>query len=124
MEELKFYAIQLTTGEWYRARSGNRSSGWVKELKKAKIYGNVSQARSRITMFANENRIVPDLIEFTLTGSRVVDETERLARAKLEKQQKLDAQEVRRVEFELKRAEHAMQQAKERIASLSSGRKF
>lgn len=118
MEELKFYAIQKKNGEWYRNRGSGYRPMWIKELKKAKIYANVGQARARITMFMNEEDVIHDLVEFTLTGVRVLDETERLEKAKLEKQRELDAREVRRVENELRYAQDAMKRAQEKIASL------
>jgi hypothetical protein len=117
-DELKFYALKNSRGEWYRARNGSRSSGWVKELKRAKIYSNAALARSRITMFVNNGEEQPALIEFSIGGAQELDESFRIEKARNEKEMKLLAAEQRRVEQELLRAERARDEANARIQRL------
>lgn len=119
-ESPKFYAIQNAAGEWYQARKRYRASCFTVGLKKAKIYGNISQARGRISMFLNDTGVTHKLVEFSLGESRVLDETERLEKTQAEKQLKLREAVDRRAAQQLEYAQAAKRRAEADVKRFSA----
>lgn len=73
---LAVYAVRNFEGKWFRAK-GLAGSGlsWVNDLKKAKIYGNIGQAKARVTFFAKAypNLRKPEVVELRVTMMRVIE---------------------------------------------------
>lgn len=120
-ELLSVYAIRNYDGKWFRA-NGQSGYGdtWVDDLVKAKLYPRISQARSRVTYFANANRElpVPQLVEFVVTEMRVMDEAARVDNARKQK----DLREVQRqradARWALENAQRDLARAQEKIDRL------
>lgn len=122
---MTLYVIRNHEGEYFRTkgRSGYGKS-WVPDLIDAKFYAKVSQARSRVTYFTNNNPHglpVPELIEFKVVESKVIDERERVAGAKRKKE--LEKQRQKRVyaERELEEARKAFEAAQKKVDSYVRG---
>lgn len=67
---LTMYAVRNQEGKFFRAKGyGGYGNTWVDDLKKAKIYPRIGQARSRVTFFANTypQYGIPDLVELRVT---------------------------------------------------------
>lgn len=123
---ITLYAIRNSKGEWFRAkgRDGYGKKTWNEDLNIAKLYTKLSQARARVTFFANNYKDfpVPQLVEFQATQVRVVDETERVAKAKLKKQLEVENRKKIHAEVELKHAQAALAEAKAKIKKLTEHR--
>lgn len=111
---LKLYAIR--NGEQYY-KAGYR---WVDTLEKARIFNTIGPPRAIITTL---NEWLPNitLIELTVTKMSVIDETERLVKAKLAKERKLlkykrqrDLNEIKRLKENLADAEKSLRELEAR----------
>jgi hypothetical protein len=83
--QLKFYAVMNSEGQLLRTRGqGGGGLTWVDDVMKAKIYPRPGAARSRITFFSNAypNYPAPKLVEFSIGEIKILDEVERLNKAK------------------------------------------
>lgn len=82
-----FYMVRNEKGEYYRTYAQSRCSGWVKDLKDGRLWTSLGPAKGKITNLANSypKLPVPELVEFVVTEVRVVDQTERVAQAKVKK---------------------------------------
>ena len=101
-EPILLYAVRNAEGQWFKPYTKGSSASWQDDLGFAKIYANESTAAGSITRLVNEaerNRrgggpiAAPELVEFVVTETRVIDQKERLAKVK---QKKLEI-EARRV---------------------------
>ena len=123
-EVLHLYAIRNHEGKWFRAKGFSGSGpSWVDELAKAKIYPKLSQARSRVTFFANNSHGLPTpvLVELEVTKRRDIDETERIEKSRrLKEKQQAEAAE-RQAKHELEVAQRTLREAQEKIARLGGG---
>jgi hypothetical protein len=89
-DNLKFYAVRSRDGKWLRRKGiDGWGDSWVDELTKARIYNRPGPARAQISYwFSNYPSYgCPDLVVFTAGISEIINEEERLlkARAKQEK---------------------------------------
>lgn len=119
---LTLYAVRNHEGRWFRSVGyGGHGQQWVDDIQRAKIYAKIGQARARVTYFANltDDLPPPDLVELTVTRSRVIDEAKRVAKAKAakktEKQRRAAANAKWRLELaqeDLKRAQEALDREK------------
>lgn len=85
-----FYMVRNSQGEFYRTYAqGGRRSGWVKELSDGRLWTTKGPAQGKITALANERPMaaVPELVEFVVHEVRVVDQKERVAKARLKRQE-------------------------------------
>lgn len=79
--ELLLYAVRNHEGKWFRSVGyGGGGRTWVDELKGAKIYAKIGQARGRVTFFANSRKElpIPELVELSVTGARILNEDDRV----------------------------------------------
>lgn len=120
-EEIELYAVRNDEGKWFRAkgRSG-RGNTWVDELKNARIYNKLSPARATVTFFANHYKEykTPELVKLVVSDVVVIDETERVEKAKEKKRVADENREVRVKKWELERAQNALEEAKKRLEAL------
>ena len=106
--KLNFYIIQNKEGKYFRAKGfGGYGNTWVEDVKNARVYQKIGQARSRVSFFANTypEYGVPDILELTVTGVTVLDETSRVEKAAKAKAKK-----------ELKRVERAIEHQRVNLA--------
>lgn len=122
MGHQSFYAIQGCDDSWYRTYTHNskRSSGWVLKLEDAKIWTKRSQAQGILTRLANENNgeAPPKLVEFVVGSINIIDETERIAKAKEAKEAKKAQEQARIQKLRIECAERELNEAKKRLAAL------
>lgn len=115
------YVVRNSSGQFFRAKGyGGGGDTWVNDINKAKIYGKIGGARGTITWFANNypNYPTPELIKLTVTGMEVIDETERVRKAK-EKKAKAEAERQKaNAERALKDAEENFKRAKNTLDRL------
>ncbi len=89
--ELELYAVRNKDGEWFRAKGyGGGGASWVDDIKKAKIYSKIGQARSRVTFFATNYPEfgVPEIVKLKVSESEAVDETLRVEKSISSKKKK------------------------------------
>lgn len=84
MEELELYVVKSRDGKYFRAKgfSGSGES-WVDSITKAKIYPKLGPARTQVTWWADRfpDYGVPSIIVLTVTGTRVLDESDRVKKS-------------------------------------------
>ena len=81
---LTFYIVMNAEGLFFRAKGyGGYGETWVADVTKAKVYQKIGQARSRVSFFANTypGYGVPSILELAVTGTKVLDESIRVAKA-------------------------------------------
>ena len=84
MEELELYVVRNKDGMYLRAKGYNGSgNSWVKDLKDAKIYPKISNARRQVTFWANHypKYGVPEILVLTVTATTVLKEDDRIKKA-------------------------------------------
>lgn len=123
---LMLYAIRNSKGEFFRAkgRDGYGKKSWVPDLIDAKLYSKVSQARARVTYFANNNPQklpVPELVEFKAVEHRIIDERVRVADAKRKKELEVERRKKEHAEWELEQAKKSLEEAQKKIERLTRG---
>ena len=121
MNILEFYAIRKKgTDLYFRPRGqGGYGAHWV-EMTKAKIYPRIGTARTQVTFWTNTGLDV-ELVKLGVTIIEVIDETERLRKAKETKERKEAAREERRRKQRLRDAQSAYDKAKHRLNLLKGG---
>jgi len=88
-EELTFYIVKSKDGKYFRAKGySGYGQSWVDDIQSAKVYQKIGPARTQVTFWASEYPKfgTPDIIELTVTGSKVLDEGERVKKALIKKQ--------------------------------------
>ena len=118
---LTLYVVRNDKGQFFRAKGyGGGGQTWVDDINKAKIYGKIGGARGTITWFANTYPKFPtlELLKLTITGVEVIDETERVNKAK-EKKIIAEANSAKRnAERELEAAKRDFDNARNRLSKL------
>lgn len=109
--ELSLYVVRNKEGKYFRAKGyGGYGNTWVDDINKCKVYGKIGSARRTVTWFSNHYPEfgVPDLVELKVKEGIVLDETERVQKAK-------DKKEREKLNNEIYRAEREMEKAQEKI---------
>lgn len=119
---LELYAVQNHVGDFFRAKGfGGYGLSWVKEISSAKIYTKLSQARSRVTYFNNNN---PDnlpsckIIVLSVTDSQVLDETDRIVKVKKDKELSAVNKKKNLALDKLNKAKKELEEAEEELKKL------
>lgn len=114
----KIYAVRNATGEFFRAVG--YGVHWVADPERARLYPRLSQARARVTFYANLRPTEPRLVivEFTADNARDLDETERLAKVVERERVKRETREVRARRLEVEAAHRALRAAEEKLRKL------
>lgn len=114
-EKLEFYAVRNKEGKWFH-RKGYSGYGetWVDELSKARIYTKIGHARAQVTYFAENYHSygIPEIVVFTITESRVINEEERLKK-KRERAEKRAG--IRRIKMAKEKLEEAQREYNEAV---------
>ena len=106
MEELTFYIVKSKDGKYFRSKGySGYGQSWVTDVKSAKVYQKIGPARSQVTFWASEypKYGVPDIIELTVTGSRVLDEGERVHKAIVKKKRSEASRRLYQAKYEYER---------------------
>jgi hypothetical protein len=128
LEELKMYLVRNSDGQYYRRVGyGGYGSCWTPDVANASVWTKLPPARSRITWMAvhHPQYPVPDLIVVEAGKIEVLNEVERIEKAKAKIKKSKDSRELRNKKWALKsaqdqlaRAERERDQAQERINKL------
>lgn len=116
---LDFYAVRNKEGKWFRRKGyGGYGDTWVDDIKKARIYGKIGQARGIVSFFATRwpTYGVPEIIHFQAKAHEIINEDDRVEKAAAAKARKEAEYEKRRAEEKVKQAEKELKEAKERLA--------
>jgi len=114
---LKLYAVRNSDGLYFKSRGySGYGKMWV-ELRDAKTYGKIGQARSRITFFARNYKDFPppELVELHVTAAVVLDETARLEKVVGVHARKQEEQKVRQAKMDLEYAYEDLKLAEQKI---------
>lgn len=120
---LTMYAVRNQEGKFFRAKGyGGYGDTWVDDLKKAKIYPRIGQARSRVTFFANTypQYGIPDLVELRVTEMIAVQEVKRVKKSQSRKEKHEAEMKKQRAEWEKKRAEEQIAKAQATLRRLAT----
>lgn len=113
--ELAFYAIaHKTTGKWMSRR------GWTDKIKDAKIFARIGAARQNVTMIVNcwKEHSVPNIIKLTVSGTEVIDETERITKSKNDQARREAAAVLSRKKWEADIAKKELEEAEKKVRDL------
>jgi hypothetical protein len=120
--KLILYAVRNHEGKFFRAK-GQSGYGetWVDDINKAKIYPRIGPARSVVTYFANSGAKlpVPELLELTVTGVKVLDESKRVKKAQEKKIKDIANQAKWEAERKIADANRQLQEAQATIKRLT-----
>lgn len=86
--KLELYAVVNQEGKFFRAVGyGGAGKSWVDTVDKAKLYGKLGQARSRVTWWYNNHPKfgMPKIIKLSATGIEIIDEVERVNKSQKRK---------------------------------------
>lgn len=130
MNTITRYAVRNREGLWFRAkgRSGYGDS-WTADQSKARLYGQLGQARSRRTFFASRwpSYGAPDIVKLECEPV-VLDDAEQLKKATAKVATKKERAAARRAAWELEiatknleKAQAALKKAKDRNESGARG---
>ena len=116
---LKLYAVRNSAGQWFRGRYPH-GNAWISDIQAAKLYAKIGQARGRVSFFANlrPDLPTPELVEFSVTESGVIDESQRVARVRKRKAEQVERSRIRQAEWQRKEAEAAIAKAQSTLARL------
>ena len=120
---LILYVVRNEIGQFFRAKGyGSGGSTWVDDINKAKNYGRIGGARGTITFFANNypKYPTPELIKLTVSGFEVIDETERVRKAKAKKEKKEAEAKSRKAKRDLEDAERKFNDAKRTLDKIKN----
>lgn len=113
---LVLYVVRNSDGQFFRAKGYNGyGQSWVDDINKAKFYGKTSGARGTITYFVNNfpKFPAPDLIMLTLGKAIVIDEKDRIEKAKARKATEKERRELSQAKWNLDNALRKKEQAEE-----------
>jgi hypothetical protein len=119
--DFTFYLVRNKEGKFFRSKGwGGYGDTWVEDPKRARVYQKISQARSRVSFFANNypEYGVPDLVAISASQGIVLDESKRVEKAKKSAVLKASKQAKCRAEQEKKYSEADLARARARLAAL------
>jgi len=116
--DIRLYLIRSQDGKYLRAKGcGGYGNSWVEEVSNAKVYTKLSTARTQVTFWATKYPEfgVPEILEIHSCEYRVMDEAERVDKAKEKIRTRKEKQEVRLAKWKLERAQKDFASAKKRL---------
>jgi len=124
---LKFYIVRNQSGQYYRAKGyGGYGSSWVDDIEKAKVYGRIGPARSQVTFWTSNypKYGAPVIIELHAIEGKVLDETERVAKALRTKRRQELLNKLYTTEDNLRRAQNAYNDISGKLAEINEKEKI
>ena len=119
--DLTFYVVINSDGQYFRRKGyGGGGNTWVDGLATARIYAKIGGARAIVTFFAsNPNYPPPKIVKLTVSAAEIIDETERIEKAKARKKKEIETRELRQKKAGLVEAKRAYENAQQRYFKLS-----
>lgn len=121
---LELYAVRNKEGKYFRSKGyGGYGDTWVNDLKSAKIYAKLGQARARVTWFSTTypKYGIPDICVLAVGSVEVLDETKRVEKAIQKKKVAKEKRELRMKKYQLERAQQEFKVAKQNLEKLTNG---
>jgi hypothetical protein len=119
--QLLVYIVRNQEGKYCRTKGyGGYGSTWVDDILKAKVYTKLSGARTRVGYFANAwpQYGVPSIIKLTVTEVEVLDESDRVSKAREDKRKKEATREATIQRAKLRHAQESYERAKKELDKL------
>jgi hypothetical protein len=119
--KLELYVVVSQDGKFFRSVGyGGGGKSWVDTIDKAKIYPKLGQARSRVTWWYNTypKYGMPYIVKLTATGTEIINETDRVNKAKQKKLTEEANRKKREAEWALKDAEKRLKDAQNDVKRL------
>lgn len=119
--KLELYVVVNQEGKFFRAVGyGGGGNSWVDTIDKAKIYGKLGQARSRVSWWYSRypSYGMPNIIKLTAIGTELMDEMERVKKEQQKKKEREAKREETRKKQALKDAEADLARATEKLKRL------
>lgn len=118
IEHLDFYLVRNQEGKWFR-RKGYGGSGdtWVDDIHKARVYARLGPARGIVSFFVNKYSKygVPDIIHFKAQPFAILNEAERIKKAKDHKDAANAKRNAANAKVRLEDAQAAFEAAKKNL---------
>ena len=117
----KMYAVRNKEGKWFRAKGyGGYGKTWIDDITKARLYARIGGARGVITWFANNHPTygIPDLICFNIKDSEVIDETARVKKSMVNKQEKETKSKIYQLKQGLIQGSHKKLQLEQELMNM------
>jgi hypothetical protein len=121
---MKVYAIRREDGKWFKSRKCGwhdwDRGQWVDLIDDAKIFTKEGQAKSSVTWVANNStpKEVPELVEFELVMSAIIDQKDRVAKAKKDKERRELEYQKAHIQRDLEFARKEYDRVKENLRKL------
>ncbi len=115
-----FYAVRNEKGQFYRTYSMRGTpAGWENKLEDARLWTRPGGANGIITSLThNPKAPVPDLVEFVVTELKVIDQKQRVVKARQKREEEAAWAEQARKQERLRQAEIDVEQAQARLKKL------
>ena len=116
--KLDLYVVVNQEGKFFRAVGyGGGGESWVDTIDKAKIYAKLGQARSRVTWWNNTypKYGMPVILKLTATGTEIINEVERVEKAKEKKLMEEANRKKTQEKWALEDAERKLKEAQAEI---------
>ena len=120
--EIELFVVRNQEGKWFRAKGFNGTgNSWVDDLKHAKIYGKIGQAKSRVTFFAKNypKYGVPEIVRLKCVEAEIIPQEDRVAKIKEREKKAREKAIIRQREQAIKEAERDIKNAQARLNSLN-----
>ncbi len=122
--QITLYAVRNSDGKWFRARGyGGYGDSWVDDFTsiQVRLYPKVGTARAQVSFFAKNypQFPVPEIVEFTLTGLKVLNEEKRVSKVAQQREVREASAEKKRRERELQNAEAEFNRARVKLEQLA-----
>lgn len=121
-KEITLFAVRNEKGEWYRRKGyGGYGKCWVEKFSQARVYNRIGPARALISWWSNNYKDypTPQLVQFQVSSIKVLDETARVEKQKLNKQKAEQRKEIRDKQYRLERAQIDLENAQKTLKELS-----
>lgn len=118
-KEITLYAVRNSDKQWLRKIGyGGSGKSWTDEFNQARIYTKIGAARSMVSWWANNypQYPTPELVQFQVSGVKVLDETARVEKQKLNKQKAEQRRELRDKQWKLEMAQRDLEDAQKRLS--------
>lgn len=119
VKDVCFYVVMNSDGQFFRRKGyGGYGKTWVDSIDTARVYIKIGQARSIVTFFANSYPQYPPprIVKLGVSAIEIIDERDRIEKAKEKKQREKEKRELRRKQWELERAKKDYEDAQRRLA--------
>lgn len=117
---LELYVVMNSSGSFFRAKGyGGYGDTWVNDISKAKTYGKIGPARSRVTWFSNTYPQYPPpaIIKLKVSSFEIMQENERVQKAKKTKEEKEAKRKTAQAKRELEYAREKFERAQKELDS-------